>query len=193
MEKPTDRSTTTAVLLILTGLIFFADLRFESGFATWLPYFFLAVPASRLYSRRVFLIAVGGWSLLIPAKLLVHIPTHDPTTGLFNHTLGIIGLWITAYLLYQHRQMGRLRAEDEERMRTMLDGALDAVITIDADSIVTTWNRQAEQTFAPTGALRPLDRQNEMVPVQRANSWGGTPGAIAALKMRAPSVCTAIR
>lgn len=147
MEKPTDRSTTTAVLLILTGLIFFADLRFESGFATWLPYFFLAVPASRLYSRRVFLLAVGGWSLLIPAKLLVHIPTDDLTTGLFNHTLGIIGLWITAYLLYQHRQMGRLRAEDEERMRTMLDGALDAVITIDADSIVTTWNRQAEQTF----------------------------------------------
>ncbi|WHZ21955.1 MAG: hypothetical protein OJF47_001067 [Nitrospira sp.] len=147
MEKPTARSTTTVVLFILTGLIFLADLRFASGLATWLPYFFLAVPASRLYSRRVFLIAVGGWSLLIPAKLMVHIPTDDLTTELFNRTLGIIGLWITAYLLHQHRQMGRLRTEDEERMRAMFESALDAVITIDADGIVTTWNRQAEHTF----------------------------------------------
>jgi len=147
MEKSTDRSATTAVLACLTGLIFIADLRFEPGFATWLPYFFLAVPASRLYSPRVFLIAVGGWSLLIPATLLVRIPTEDPTTGLFNRTLGIIGLWMTAYLLSRHREAGRLRAEDEQRTRMMLDGALDAIITIDTHGIVTTWNRQAEHTF----------------------------------------------
>jgi PAS domain S-box-containing protein len=147
MERSTDRSATTAVLVGLTGLIFIADLRFEPGFATWLPYFFLAVPASRLYCRRLFLIAVGGWSLLIPAALLVQIPTENLTTGLFNRTLGIIGLWITAYLLSQHREVGRLRAEGEQRIRTMLDGALDAIITIDTHGIVTTWNRQAEHTF----------------------------------------------
>ena len=107
--------STTGILIVLTGFVLCADLQFEFGFATWLPYFMLAVPVSRLYSRRVFLFAVGGWSLLITATLLAHIPTADPTTGLFNRTLGIVGLWITAYLLYRHRQQERLRREDESR------------------------------------------------------------------------------
>ncbi|MBA2485931.1 MAG: PAS domain-containing protein, partial [Nitrospira sp.] len=66
--------------------------------------------------------------------------------------------WITAYLLYQHQELGRRRNEDEQRVRTMLHGALDAVITIDARSIVTTWNPQAEKIFGftPAEALRAL-------------------------------------
>ena len=135
---------------MLTGLTFFADLQFEFGFATWLPYFLLAVPVSALYSRRLFLGAVGGWTLLIAAKVWAHLPSHDVSTDLFNRTFGIVGLWIAAYLLYQHRELGRLRNEDEQRVRTMLHGALDAVITIDAQSIITTWNPQAEQTFGYT-------------------------------------------
>ena len=149
-ERQLARSTTTVILVILTGLIFLADLQFEFGFATWLPYFLLAIPVSGLYSRRVFLFSVAGWTLLITAKLGTHLPSDDLTTDLFNRTLGIVGLWITAYLLYQHRQLGRLRSEDEHRVRTMLHGALDAVITIDAQSIITTWNPQAEQTFGYT-------------------------------------------
>ncbi len=146
-EQQLGRSTTSLILVILTGLTFFADLQFEFGFATWLPYFLLAVPVSALYSRLVFLGAVGGWTLLIAAKVWAHLPSYDVSTDLFNRTFGIVGLWITAYLLYQHRQLGRLRDEDEQRVRTMLHGALDAVITIDAQSIITTWNPQAEQTF----------------------------------------------
>ena len=149
-EKQLARSTTSVILVMLTGLTFFADLQFEFGFATWLPYFLLAIPVSRLYSRRIFLGAVGVWTLLIAAKVLAHLPSDDVTTDLFNRTFGIVGLWITAYLLYQHRQLGRLRNEDEQRVRTMLHGALDAVITIDAQSIITTWNPQAEQTFGYT-------------------------------------------
>ncbi|MGZ8394925.1 MAG: PAS domain S-box protein, partial [Nitrospira sp.] len=149
-EKQLARSTTSVILVMLTGLTFFADLQFEFGFATWLPYFLLAIPVSRLYSRRIFLGAVGGWTLLIAAKVLAHLPSDDVTTDLFNRTFGIVGLWITAYLLSQHRQLGRLRNEDEQRVRTMLHGALDAVITIDAQSIITTWNPQAEHTFGYT-------------------------------------------
>jgi CheY-like chemotaxis protein/HPt (histidine-containing phosphotransfer) domain-containing protein len=115
METQAARSTTTGILIVLTGFVFCADLQFESGFAAWLPYFILSIPVSRLYSRRVFLFAVGGWSLLIMATLLAHIPAADLTTGLFNRILGIVGLWITAYLLYQHRQLERLRREGESR------------------------------------------------------------------------------
>ncbi len=60
MERPLARSTTTVTLVILTGLIFFGDLQFKFGFATWLPYFLLAIPVSSLYSRGVFLCLSGG-------------------------------------------------------------------------------------------------------------------------------------
>ncbi len=47
---------------------------------------------------------------------------------------------------------GRKRAEDalrasEERLRSIIDGALDAVVTIDADGRVTGWNAQAAALF----------------------------------------------
>jgi len=46
----------------------------------------------------------------------------------------------------------RKRAEDalresEERTRLIIDSALDAVITIDAEGCITSWNAQAEKTF----------------------------------------------
>ena len=185
-EKQLARSTTSVILVILTGLTFFADLQFEFGFATWLPYFLLAIPVSALYSRRVFLGAVGGWTLLIVAKVWAHLPSDDVSTDLFNRTFGIVGLWVTAYLLYQHRQLGRLRDEDEHRVRTMLHGALDAVITIDAHSIITTWNPQAEQTFGYTreeafGALLsnliipPAFRDGHLKGVERFMTKGDGP------------------
>ncbi|MCE3224482.1 MAG: putative Histidine kinase [Nitrospira sp.] len=151
-EKRFAGSGTTAILVILTGMTFVADLQFEFGFATWLPYFLLAIPVSWIYSRRVFLCSVGGWTLLITAKLLTDLPNDELTTGLFNRTFGIIGLWVTAYLLSQQRELARLHNEDEQRVRTMLHGALDAVITIDIQSLITTWNPQAEHTFGYTRA-----------------------------------------
>lgn len=151
-EKRFAGSGTTAILVILTGLTFVADLLFEFGFATWLPYFLLAIPVFWIYSRRVFLCSVGAWTLLITAKLLTDLPNDELTTGLFNRTFGIIGLWVTTYLLYQQRELARLPNEDEQRVRTMLHGALDAVITIDIQSLITTWNPQAEHTFGYTSA-----------------------------------------
>jgi PAS domain S-box-containing protein len=37
--------------------------------------------------------------------------------------------------------------ESEARIRSIIDGALDAVVTMDADGIITGWNPQAEATF----------------------------------------------
>lgn len=92
---------------MLTGLTCVADLQFEFGFATWLPYFLLAIPVSRLYSHRVFLCSVGGWTLLITAKLPTYLPNDDLTTDFFNRTFGIIGLWVTAYFLYPEPSTGQ--------------------------------------------------------------------------------------
>ncbi|HEX6929326.1 MAG TPA: PAS domain S-box protein, partial [Gammaproteobacteria bacterium] len=45
------------------------------------------------------------------------------------------------------RQAEAARRESEERTRLIVRNALDAVITIDSDSVVTGWNPQAEETF----------------------------------------------
>lgn len=46
-----------------------------------------------------------------------------------------------------HRQAQQALRESEERARLIIDQAQDAFITMDADGVITDWNRQAEATF----------------------------------------------
>nr|MBP9636674.1 response regulator [Nitrospira sp.] len=85
--------------VLLTGLIFLAELTSEFRLATWLPYFLLTIPASRLYPRHIFLVAVGGWSLLIVAGCLAPFPAEEATNALVSRAIGILGVWIIAYQL----------------------------------------------------------------------------------------------
>lgn len=99
MTLHSPRFTTTGILVLLTGLIFLAELNTEFRLATWLAYLLLPVPASRLYPRHLFLFAVGGWSLLIAAGCLAPLQTDEATNALVSRTIGILGLWIIAYQL----------------------------------------------------------------------------------------------
>lgn len=99
MTLHTARFMTTGILVLLTGLIFLAELTSNFKFATWLPYFLLTIPASRLYPRHMFLFAVGGWSLLIAAGCLAPFPAEEATNALVSRTIGILGVWIIAYQL----------------------------------------------------------------------------------------------
>lgn len=135
------------VLMLMTAAIFIADLRFEYGVATWLPYFILALPVAKLYSPHTLLIAVAGWSILILAKFLQTPPAGYVETAVFNRGIAVITLWTMAFLLYRHRTLGQLIHEEERRVSEILDGALDAVIAIDPPGRVTAWNPQAEKTF----------------------------------------------
>ena len=99
MTLHTARFMTTGILVLLTGLIFLAELTSEFRLATWLPYFLLTIPASRLYPRHIFLVAVGGWSLLIVAGCLAPFPAEEATNALVSRAIGILGVWIIAYQL----------------------------------------------------------------------------------------------
>ena len=99
MTLHTARFMTTGILVLLTGLIFLAELTSNFKFATWLPYLLLTIPASRLYPRHMFLFAVGGWSLLIAAGCLAPFPAEEATNALVSRVIGILGVWIIAYQL----------------------------------------------------------------------------------------------
>ena len=65
--------------------------------------------------------------------------------------LGIAGIWLGGSKLNQgiqgNNQACLALAENESRTRSILNTSLDAIITIDADDIVTDWNQQAEIIF----------------------------------------------
>jgi PAS domain S-box-containing protein len=67
-----------------------------------------------------------------------------------------------------HLEMAYLRREaalheTEQRLRLVLDGALDAVISTDAEDVITYWNPQAESTFGWTAAEAIGKRFGELV------------------------------
>jgi PAS domain S-box-containing protein len=59
-------------------------------------------------------------------------------------------LRVTQHLEMSHLRLEAARSEREAHVRAMLDGALDAVVGMDAEGRVTYWNPQAEVTFGWT-------------------------------------------
>ena len=65
--------------------------------------------------------------------------------------------------LNAHTRVEQELLESEERNRAIIESALDAVITIDAEGIITGWNAQAESTFGYPGVEVLGKRLYEMI------------------------------
>lgn len=138
------------VLLIAasTAIIFAIDFTFPLGYAPWLPYFVLAYALSRLSQPKTLLVATAFWSLAIMGEPLLHSDGENLLAeGLFNRTLGMFTLWILAGLLYADNVARRAKQGSESRLNAIVQGALDAVVTIDGTGHVVEWNPQAETIF----------------------------------------------
>jgi PAS domain S-box-containing protein len=72
---------------------------------------------------------------------------HTPGKDLLN-MFAAIGDKLAQFI--ERKQAEEALRQSEERLRHILDTALDAVITLDTDGTITGWNRQAEQTFGWT-------------------------------------------
>lgn len=148
---PSLRTAAPLLIVCCTAVIFVLDLHFPMGFAPWLPYFVLAFATARLYEPRTLLLATAFWSLAIVGEPLLHSEEGDIFgEGIFNRTLGIVTLWILSGLLYADTLARRGRQASEARLQAIMQGALDAVVTMDRDGLVVQWNPQAETTFGFT-------------------------------------------
>ena len=136
-----------AFLCLATAGTFLIDLYFPLGFTPWVSYFFLAFVVSRLYSPRTVLLATVIWSLLIVSGAVFSSKGGDPIAGAFNRAAGVGTLWLMASLLYFDGQSLRTRFNGDARVHAMVQGALDAMVTIDGRGVVVEWNPQAEATF----------------------------------------------
>ena len=135
---------------LATVCTFLVDLYFPLGFAPWLSYFFLAFVVSRLYPPRVFLLATVLWSVLVLSGAVLLSKGGDPIAGAFNRALGVGTMWLMAGLFCLDSRLLRARFEDESRIHAIVQGALDAVVTMDQYGVVVEWNSQAEATFGFT-------------------------------------------
>lgn len=68
-------------------------------------------------------------------------------TGVTVVTLMVLGLVMVTALAHRRFSLQALELEASRRHHQIIETALDAFIGMDADGIVTDWNRQAERTF----------------------------------------------
>ena len=141
-----------AFVWVTTIGTFLLDLYVPLGFAPWVFYFFLAFVVSRFYPPRVLLLSTMLWSVLVLSGAVLLSKAGDPTAGVFNRTVGVGTLWLMVGLLYLDSQSMRARLEAESRIHAIVEGALDAVVTMDGCGVVVEWNPQAEATFGFTRA-----------------------------------------
>jgi len=143
-----DQSYAPAFIGLTTLAIFIVDLYLPLGFALWLPYFVLAFAVSRLNRPSTLILATLFWSVAILGAPLLHQHAGDDLAyEIFNRALGVVTIWLLTGLLVVDNKTRQAKLNSEARYRAIVQGALDAVVTIDSTGLVGEWNPQAESIF----------------------------------------------
>lgn len=149
-------------ILVLGSLVTFAiDLTTHFFFSPWVLYSLLPFFVPRLLAHHTIIWLGTSWTFLIVAAGLYTQTDEHLLLGWLNRSLGICVLWYLLVLLHHTKHAEAVKRGDEERFRTVLHSALDAVISIDESDSVTEWNPQAETIFGIPRAEaigRPLSR-----------------------------------
>ena len=160
------RDRMVALLIILiAALMFYADFSLPLGVAAAVPYVAVVLLGAWLSWRHaIYALAVACTGLAV-AGYYVSIPGGPEWVTLLNRGFSLFAIWVTAILLAQRRELEtslrslnddlEARVEErtamlrrrEERVRGIMDNAVDAIITIDLHGIVDSFNRAGEVLF----------------------------------------------
>ena len=173
-SHPTWKRYLVAVLTVAGGLLI--RLPLVSLLGTTVPYitFFPAIAVSAGYGGFIggliatILSAVAAFYFVIHFGSLADLIRGPEAIG------SVIFLFVGTMLSWLFESLQRRRRalqEQEERHRLILNSALDAVITIDQNGIVTGWNAQAEQAFGWTlGEILGQSLRETIIPSQHRES-----------------------
>jgi PAS domain S-box-containing protein len=113
-----------------------------------LPISLAALALGRRWLLVVYAASIAGVAVTAFARYpLVGLPQNAPSAIIaFALIAGLLALFLDRFGTTFRESLAALR-ESEEQTRSIVETALDAIITIDAQSLITGWNSQAEMTF----------------------------------------------
>ena len=95
------------ITIILAAEVFVADMVFPLGLAVWLPYAVLVLISLWAPHRRYTLVVAAACTVLIMLGFFVVPPGFvgiTPSTSLYNRSLGVLLIWVTALLCLQRKR-----------------------------------------------------------------------------------------
>jgi PAS domain S-box-containing protein len=143
---PSDPSL-IAFTAVMAVAILFVDLSLPLGVAAGEPYAVLLL-LGWWHPRpsRIFVLA-GIFTLLLLAGYLFSPPAGVPWMIIANRVLSLLMIWITAGLLVLGKRAVEAREAQEERLRLILQSAVNGIVTINEEGIIESFNPAAERIF----------------------------------------------
>lgn len=132
----------------LAGAIFLLDVLVPSDVAIGILYVIPLLFACIWWTGRRMLLLFAGVCTALTVAGAVAEPGDIPSTVLAaNRLMSLAVFWTTAVLCLQRRGAERRRRLSDEQLHGVLDSAMDAIITVDAEQRITLFNPAAERMF----------------------------------------------
>lgn len=154
-----------AVAAGMTLAVFVLDLQFRVGIAAGVPYIAVVLVTSWGNSRLVHYAATLVVSLMTIIGFFIPDPGGDAFwIGVENRIIALCSIWVTALLAdLAARQTTQLR-EREARLRAVLDAAVNAIMSFDAQGAIRSWNHAAKGMFGLTDAQLAKQTISQLMP-----------------------------
>ncbi|MGA7978785.1 MAG: PAS domain S-box protein [Chromatiaceae bacterium] len=133
-----------AVVLLL-GLLW--DLNLPRGAIHGTPYVLLISASYWLPWRYASVVLAAIGTLLTAVGYVYSAAEVDTATMLLNVGLKAAVLWVTAFLVLRYRASSRCLEDREQRLRALVETAVDGVMIIDAAGTVQEYNPACERLF----------------------------------------------
>jgi two-component system, LuxR family, sensor kinase FixL len=133
---------------LLCFAVLSVDLVIPRGLAPAIAYIPLVLCSFWLpHARSAFVFASIGTMLIVLAYFAK--PPVDLSVWMLmlNRLMIFSSIWSVAILVYARRKSESARQASENKLRTVIDTALDAVVSMDHQGKITEWNKQAEAIF----------------------------------------------
>src|SRR6478609_3618351 len=137
------------ILIVLVFVVtFFIDTVTPMGYEVWVGHIFAVLLALWIERPNAPYVVAAIATILLILEFSLSPPGIPPDMAVFNRTVGIALLWMTAGLVAR----GKTAKLDDatRRLGAIVESSSDAILSVTPDGIVTTWNAGAERIFGYT-------------------------------------------
>ena len=169
-----------AGILLPTGVIFVSDLLIPLGWAVWILYLIPLLLTFALPWPKFPLVFACMCTALVMIGFQYSPPGIAPSVAFFNRAMGIGVMWACMLSLYSREKapsevwaavIGRHKAERDKFLssrhrESILDSAMDAIVTVNEDQRVLFFNEAAARMFQCPASEALGDRLDRFIPAR---------------------------